>query len=96
MDTPHRRKQLARYAAVAKSDGALAIVQLGHAGRQTPAAVNPHPFSASDVQLTQVLRGGGFGKPVALTTEQVKTEVIDRFVYAAKAVKEAGKSKLLP
>ncbi|KAH7707597.1 Protein F17A9.4 [Aphelenchoides avenae] len=90
IDTPHRRKQLARLAAAAKSDGALALVQLSHAGRQTPASVNPHPFSSSDVQLTQKLRGASYGKPIALTTEQVKTEVIDRFVFAAKAVKEAG------
>ncbi|KAH7714992.1 Protein W06H8.2 [Aphelenchoides avenae] len=89
-DTLHRRNQLAGIASAAKSDGALALVQLGHAGRQTPAAVNPHPFSSSDVQLTQIIRGGSFGKPIALTAEQVKTEVIDRFVFAAKAVKEAG------
>lgn len=94
IDTTHRRKQLARLAAAAKSDGALALVQLSHAGRQTPASVNPHPFSSSDVQLTQKLRGASYGKPIALTTEQVKTEVIDRFVFAAKAVKEAGKLTL--
>ncbi|KAH7698157.1 Protein W06H8.2 [Aphelenchoides avenae] len=90
VDTPERRRQLERYATACKLDGALAIAQLSQPGRQTPFAVNPHPFSASDVQLKKEFRGTGYGKPVPLTTEQVKTEVIDRFVYAAKAAKEAG------
>lgn len=91
-ESEKRRKLLQRYAAAAKSDGALAIAQLSHAGRQTAVTVNPRPYSASDVQLTKVMRGDSFGKPVPLTLEQIKTEVIDRFVYTAKAVREAGMS----
>ncbi|KAK6047838.1 oxidoreductase, FAD/FMN-binding protein [Cooperia oncophora] len=60
------------------------------AGRQTPASVNPRPFSCSDVQLEAKRRFMGFGKPVPLTEEQVKTEVVDRFVYAAKLAYEQG------
>jgi 2,4-dienoyl-CoA reductase-like NADH-dependent reductase (Old Yellow Enzyme family) len=32
----------------------------------------------------------GFGQPRALTLEEIQTEVIDRFVYAAKYCKNAG------
>lgn len=90
MDTPERRAQLARAAKNAKSDGALAIAQLSHAGRQTPVHINPRPFSASEVQLKANLGGRKFGVPTQLTVEQIKTEVVDRFVYTALAVKEAG------
>ncbi|KAH7701926.1 Protein W06H8.2 [Aphelenchoides avenae] len=90
VDTPDRRAQLARAAKNAKSDGALAIAQLSHAGRQTPVHINPRPFSASDVQLKVNLGGRKFGVPTQLTVEQIKTEVVDRFVYTALAIKDAG------
>jgi 2,4-dienoyl-CoA reductase-like NADH-dependent reductase (Old Yellow Enzyme family) len=32
----------------------------------------------------------GYGKPTALTVDEIKTEVIDRFVYAAKYCRDAG------
>ncbi|KAI6238096.1 hypothetical protein M3Y99_00737200 [Aphelenchoides fujianensis] len=35
-------------------------------------------------------RGMGFGKPKALTLEEIKSEVIERFVYAAKYAHDAG------
>ncbi|VDL76278.1 unnamed protein product [Nippostrongylus brasiliensis] len=38
-------------------------------GRRTPYNVNPHPYSCSDIQLAN------FGKPIALSEEQIKTEV---------------------
>lgn len=90
MDTPERRAQLARAAKNAKSDGALAIAQLSHSGRQTPVFINPRPFSASDVQLKANLGGRRFGVPTPLTVEQIKAEVVNRFVYTALAVKDAG------
>ncbi|EPB78038.1 oxidoreductase, FAD/FMN-binding protein [Ancylostoma ceylanicum] len=73
-----------------KQDGALAVAQLSHAGRQTPELINAHPFSCSDVQLTAKRRFMGFGKPVPLSLDQMKTEVVDRFVYAAKLAYEQG------
>lgn len=85
-----RRTQMARWAQAAKADGGLALVQLSHSGRQTPTIVNPTPYSASDIQLNAKVYGREFGKPVPLTEPQIRTEVIDRFVYAAKAVKDAG------
>lgn len=74
-------------------DGGLAIAQLSHAGRQTPYVLNPTPFSASNVQLQVKRRGMGFGNPKELTLEEIQTEVIDRFVYAAKYCQDAGKNK---
>ncbi|VDM55437.1 unnamed protein product [Angiostrongylus costaricensis] len=83
-DSAELRKVCLEWSKVMRQDGALAVAQLSHAGRQTPETVNPHPFSCSDVQLMAKRRFMGFGKPIALTEEQIKTEVVDRFVYAAK------------
>ncbi|RCN39959.1 oxidoreductase, FAD/FMN-binding protein [Ancylostoma caninum] len=65
-------------------------ISLFQAGRQTPELINTHPYSCSDVQLTAKRRFMGFGKPVPLSLEQIKTEVIDRFVYAARFAYEQG------
>ncbi|CAL2045397.1 unnamed protein product [Caenorhabditis brenneri] len=85
-----RRALFSHWAKLMKKDGALAVMQLSHAGRQTPEFVNPTPWSASDIQLVSAARNTTYGKPKALTTEQVKTEVVDRFVYAAKYAYECG------
>jgi hypothetical protein len=37
------------------------------------------------------MKGSAFGHPVALTLDQIKTEVIDRFVFASNRAYEAGK-----
>lgn len=89
-ETPARREAFKKYAQVIKQDGALAVAQLSHAGRQTPITVNKTPFSASDVKLEKEVRFLTFGQPIPLSIEQIKTEVIDRFVYAAKYAFEAG------
>uniref|UniRef100_A0A8R1DUE6 Oxidored_FMN domain-containing protein n=1 Tax=Caenorhabditis japonica TaxID=281687 RepID=A0A8R1DUE6_CAEJA len=82
-----RRESYQKLSKAMKQDGALGLLQLSHGGRQTPISINKTPFSASDVKLDQQ---GRYGQPVALTTEQIKTEVIDRFVYAAKYAYETG------
>jgi 2,4-dienoyl-CoA reductase-like NADH-dependent reductase (Old Yellow Enzyme family) len=46
-DTEERRQLLKQFAKASKADGALALIQLSHAGRQTAANVNPTPFSVS-------------------------------------------------
>ncbi|KAJ1346119.1 hypothetical protein KIN20_000821 [Parelaphostrongylus tenuis] len=89
-DSAELREACLEWSKVMRQDGALAVVQLSHAGRQTPITINPHPFSCSDVQLMEKRRYTGFGKPIALTEEQIKTEVVDRFVYAAKFAHELG------
>ncbi|CAI2354581.1 unnamed protein product [Caenorhabditis sp. 36 PRJEB53466] len=89
-DSQERRALFTHWAKLMKQDGALAVMQLSHAGRQTPEHLNPTPWSASDIQLTTNVRLTAYGKPKALSTEQVKTEVVDRFVYAAKYAYECG------
>ncbi|KAK6053310.1 oxidoreductase, FAD/FMN-binding protein [Cooperia oncophora] len=89
-DCPELREMASKLAKAAKQDGALAVVQVSNAGRQTPEPVNPHPFSCSDIQLKQKRRFMGFGKPIALTEAQIKTEVVDRFVYTAKFAHDQG------
>ncbi|KAI6207004.1 hypothetical protein M3Y94_00980000 [Aphelenchoides besseyi] len=88
-DSEEKRQQLKVLATAMRSGGSLAIVQLNHCGRQTPSNINPTPFSASDVQLTKRVKTT-FGKPIPLSVEQIRTEVIDRFVYAARICFEAG------
>ncbi|CAO4373159.1 unnamed protein product [Caenorhabditis nigoni] len=87
-ESSERRALFTQWAQLMKQDGSLAVMQLSHAGRQTPIYVNPSPWSASDVQLQA--KDLLCGKPIALTTDQVKTEVIDRFVYAASYAYECG------
>ncbi|KAL6728253.1 hypothetical protein Aduo_010043 [Ancylostoma duodenale] len=89
-DGPELREACKKWSAAMKQDGALAIAQISHAGRQTPEVVHAHPFSCSDVQLKAKRRFMGFGKPIALSLEQIKTEVIDRFVFAAKFARDHG------
>ncbi|KAE9548023.1 hypothetical protein FO519_008763 [Halicephalobus sp. NKZ332] len=91
LDSPERKSIWSEIASRAKAQGNLILAQLGNAGRQTPNDVNPRPFSSSTVPVSEknfVLKE--FGKPIELTTEQVKTEVIDKFTYAAKYLYEAG------
>lgn len=89
-ETRARREAYKQWSRVIKQDGALAVAQLSHGGRQTPITVNRTPFSASDVQLDKEVRFVGFGKPIPLSAEQIKTEVVERFVYAAKYAYETG------
>ncbi|WP_421789261.1 NADH:flavin oxidoreductase/NADH oxidase family protein [Hyphobacterium sp.] len=85
--TPDQMVKLKAWAAAAKSGGGAAMVQLSHAGRQTPKDVNPHPVSASDVALD--LPGGLSGQPRAMTEAEIR-HVIDRFALAARICREAG------
>ncbi|CCD69357.1 NADH:flavin oxidoreductase/NADH oxidase N-terminal domain-containing protein [Caenorhabditis elegans] len=89
-DGEERRALFTQWAKNMKQDGALAVVQLSHGGRQTPITVEPNPWSASDVKLSGERRFTAFGQPVPLSTEQIKTQIIDRFVYAAKFAYETG------
>ncbi|CAD5220951.1 unnamed protein product [Bursaphelenchus okinawaensis] len=85
-----RRAQFRRLTEAAKSHKGLILAQLNHNGRQTLATVNPTPYSASDVQLETQMKGSFFGKPLPLTLEQIQTEVVDRFVYAALFAYDTG------
>jgi 2,4-dienoyl-CoA reductase-like NADH-dependent reductase (Old Yellow Enzyme family) len=78
---------LRRWAQAATRNGNHSWAQISHAGRQTMAAVNPHPKAPSAVKLG--LPGGQFGEPVALTGDEIR-DVVRRFAVAAKACKDAG------
>jgi 2,4-dienoyl-CoA reductase-like NADH-dependent reductase (Old Yellow Enzyme family) len=78
---------LRRWTEAARSAGAGFWMQISHAGRQTPRAVNPRPRAPSEVAVD--LPGKQFGRPTALTGEEI-ADVIDRFVGAAVAAREAG------
>ena len=79
--------KLAKWSTAAKARGARIMVQLSHAGRQTPKAVNPNPLSASDVALD--LPGGLSGTPRAMTGEEI-ADVIARFAQATRICREHG------
>jgi 2,4-dienoyl-CoA reductase-like NADH-dependent reductase (Old Yellow Enzyme family) len=72
-------------ALAAKRGGALVLVQLAHAGRQSPEAINPRPLSISDLRLDLP----GYGEPKVATEEDLQT-VIGKFAQSAALAKEAG------
>ena len=81
------RSGLSAFAAAAKAGGGVAIAQISHAGRQSPASIAPEPVGPSAVQVK--LPGGLFAAPRALTPEEI-TEVIERFAFTAKTLCDAG------
>ncbi|MGH1452014.1 MAG: NADH:flavin oxidoreductase/NADH oxidase family protein [Paracoccaceae bacterium] len=72
--------------AAGKSAGAVMVMQLNHAGRQVPRAINPHPKSASDVAL---VLGKRFAKPTPMSGGEVE-DVIARFVHGARVAQDSG------
>ena len=78
---------LRSFAAAAKTGGGVAIAQISHAGRQTPAIIAPEPVGPSAVEVK--LPGGVFGTPRALSSEEIE-DVIARFASTAKTLCEAG------
>src|SRR5450631_1526507 len=72
---------------VARKNGAHVWAQLSHSGRQTQKVINPTPLAPSAVEIG--LPGGQFGKPKAMTSDEI-VEVVQRFAMAARICKEAG------
>ncbi len=83
----HAVAGLSAFAAAAKSGGGVAIAQISHAGRQSPASIAPEPVGPSAVQVK--LPGGLFATPRALEADEI-AEVIARFAATAKACCDAG------
>lgn len=81
------RDGFSRWAEAAKSHGAALIMQVSHAGRQTPKLVNPHPAAPSAVALG--LPGGQFGSPRAMTGQEIHA-VIEGFGRAANTARQTG------
>jgi len=79
-------EELRRWAGAAKSNGATALVQLNHPGRQTLAGLSELAVAPSAVQVDL---GPAFAKPRALTADEI-VELIDRFARSARIAVDAG------
>jgi 2,4-dienoyl-CoA reductase-like NADH-dependent reductase (Old Yellow Enzyme family) len=82
--------QLAALEAMAEagtSGGTHLWMQISHAGRQTPKLVAAEPVGPSDIPLA--IPGGRFGKPRALTGDEIH-DVIARFAAVAAVAKQTG------
>lgn len=86
IDTESHLPALRAWAASSTSGGNRAWVQLNHSGRQTALFVNPHPHSASDIQLRKL---GLFGKPRPMSEAQIEA-TIEGFVRTALLCQRAG------
>ncbi|PYH92794.1 NADH oxidase [Aspergillus ellipticus CBS 707.79] len=72
-----------------KAHGSLVVAQVSHPGRQTPFHPQPHPISASTVQLAGEILGNKYDGPRAAADEDIRT-VIEGFAHAAEYLEKAG------
>ncbi len=79
--------QLRAFAEAGTLNGTHLMMQIGHAGRQTPRRVNPEPVAPSAVPLA--LPESAFGPPRALEGWEV-ADVVKRFAHVAAVAREAG------
>ena len=80
------RVPYADWAKTAKADGAHVWMQISHAGRQTPANINPMPFGPSAIAAETL---GRTGIPVEMPEAEID-RAIEGFVRAARGAKDAG------
>lgn len=85
--SPAALASLRAFAQAGAREGAHLWMQISHAGRQTPASVNPEPVGPSDIPLA--MPGAQFGKPRAMTEEEI-TDVIRRFAHTATVARDTG------
>lgn len=78
---------LADMALAGKDAGSPMIMQISHAGRQTPKSVNERPSAPSAVKLD--MPGGQFGTPKAMTEKEVR-ETVGKFAHATRIARETG------
>jgi 2,4-dienoyl-CoA reductase-like NADH-dependent reductase (Old Yellow Enzyme family) len=90
IDGPQDAAQLTALEAMAEagaSSGAHLWMQISHAGRQTPKLVASEPVGPSNIPVA--LPGGRFGKPRALSGDEIR-DVIGRFAFAAGVAEQTG------
>ena len=81
---------LREWAEAARAGGGKVVMQVSHAGRQTPGTICERPVAPSDVPLEMPGRAlMPFGHPRALTSEEVD-DVIKRFVFVCRTAEETG------
>ncbi len=78
---------IASWAAAAKSNGAIALVQVNHPGRQSPRSLSPRPVAPSAVGLRGM--GGAFATPRELTVAEIG-DLVERYAVTAKVMVDAG------
>lgn len=79
--------RLRAYARTVQGTDAQIWVQLSHGGRQSPISVCPEPIAPSAIPLN--LPGKLFAPPRAMRQDEI-SDVISRFGFAARTVREAG------
>ncbi|RYO93877.1 hypothetical protein DL762_000832 [Monosporascus cannonballus] len=84
-----RFQRFRELAAAAKAKGSLVYLQVSHPGRQVPENIQPHPISASDVQLEGSVMGLTFAKPRAMEKADIDA-VVDGFAHTAQYAHRAG------
>jgi len=90
IDGPQDEGQLTALEMLAKAgtaDDTHLWMQISHAGRQTPKLIAAEPVGPSDIPVA--LPGGRFGKPRALTGDEIR-DVIGRFAFAAGVAQQTG------
>lgn len=78
-----------RWAEIIKSDGALAIMQINHPGRQVLKVMGGKVLAPSQVSLDMGRHSKLFSAPKSMSQEEI-IDVTNRFVDTAKKAKEAG------
>ena len=78
---------LVEWASIVKSEGAVALVQINHPGRQTPRSLVSKPVAPSAIPVSGM--AGTFATPRALTGDEI-TDIIQRYATTARLVTEAG------
>ncbi|MQY02126.1 NADH:flavin oxidoreductase/NADH oxidase family protein [Actinomadura macrotermitis] len=79
----------AAWAEAAKSGGAAVWMQISHPGRQIQAGMPGVVWGPSAVGVDLGRHSGRFGRPVAMTPEQIAATV-DRFAVTARRAEQAG------
>jgi 2,4-dienoyl-CoA reductase-like NADH-dependent reductase (Old Yellow Enzyme family) len=79
----------ARWAQAAKAGGAAVWMQISHPGRQVQAEMPGVVWGPSAVAVELGRHSRRFGRPVAMTAEQIRATA-ERFVTAAARAEEAG------
>jgi 2,4-dienoyl-CoA reductase-like NADH-dependent reductase (Old Yellow Enzyme family) len=78
---------LKKWAQIATRNDTHFWMQLSHAGRQTPAAINRSPLAPSSVKLK--IPGRRFGLPKEMSVADIQ-KTISQFTFTAKISRDVG------
>lgn len=89
LDADSPLEPFAAWAQAGKAAGAAMWMQISHPGRQVQASMPGVVWGPSDIAVDVGRHSKRFGKPVAMTTDQIR-ETIDRFATTAERAELAG------